>query len=287
MEITFELVLKGDILSLGCLENKALRLIGYELQVGVATTEEEAPGGGTSLELAAIDPPSLVQDLLSMSPVGLLKQAERRSGEDTRLCLEIRGWGDLVGVLPFLGMSTSPPWGTGSRCNPLTGHWDMTFFLENDAKGSLQPNSNCGRIASWDATTKTLTDAHTGELIAALANYEKVEEICVQGLGLSGNAYASTHWLQVESVGMYCGQHVWWRPAEMKCRIITEQEALLLGPDGRWEKPLAVGPDGYADAVRYRGLLPFPVALEAQDRALACLSDMGTLLFEVQRSLSC
>ena len=127
-----------------------------------------------------------------------------------------------------------------------------------------------------------MTDADTGELIVELVNYDKIEEICVEGLGLSANAYLPTHWLNVEAVGSWCGQHVWWRPSEKKLRVVTEAEVLKLK---QGEEPLAVGPEGYADPVRYGGPTPFQEAAAVNLEAIGQMSEMGPILLQLSDQL--
>ena len=173
MEVNLILTCHGAPLSLGTMESKARQLIGTD--VVLKGGEEGATAVVTALMYASFDAPDWKSELLSplglhkpeasplqvlaLSPAELDLAPDALSGTTATLSLALEGWEDLVGVLPNLGLAVLPPWETGNKCNMRTGHWDATFFLEHGATGSLEPNSNCGRVAEWDPGSKELRDS--------------------------------------------------------------------------------------------------------------------------------
>lgn len=123
----------------------------------------------------------------------------------------LKGWKECRKICLKLGLTLSPRFQRGSRCNYFTRHWDDSYWLANHAEGTINGGTQTEKLVHWDCDTKVVWDMDNDVQLCCIENYHIVEETCLAIAGASGvNLFLSGHWTTVDLQGTFEGEQVYW-----------------------------------------------------------------------------
>jgi len=211
-------------------EAKLARMVGMEVSGGYVVEEWVR---------ISCEEESLAEKILPSFMHGILrdKHAERGGIE-----IALTGWEPCQRIATQLGLSLTPRFRRGGRCDYSIDAWDTLFWLANDAEdvqgegeeaeegeGELGANAAAtsrGRVR-WDSAALCAYSPRTGEVLARLGNWGLLEEVC-GALGGGTNVYFPGHWTTLDLQGEYQGEFCLWDHVEQRLRTAPSQEELVI-----------------------------------------------------------